>query len=306
MKFKVHHNEMKQKQDKRSKMEILTWRLAAIFVIINFVFMFTTSKFLKINAELRYHLMLCHYLLVAETMFLLLSGRCYKRIVEKWPKHTIFGFGLRLFLAPVFILAQGVIIFQQVLGGTEPKYIGIIFGYAFGFVMFWMATVILFELGCFLWWCLVVITKRNKNSKRVIFRNATLEKEPKTQELIFFVLTFTVTIIWFFIGAKRAMPFPDVRRIKVPVKNLPIAFNDTIIVQLSDMHIGVLNGRTAVEKVVSIANSLKPDIIAITGDTVEGNFRRVNEALQPLRDLKAKYGTFITTGNKLQMSWYEI
>ena len=287
-------------------MELLTWRLAATFVIINFAFMFTTSKFLKINAELRYHLMLCHYLLVAETMFLLLSGRCYKRIVDKWPKHTKFGFCLRLFLAPVFILAQGVIIFQQVLGGTEPKYIGIIFGYAFGFVMFWMAAVIVFELVCFLWWCLVIVTKRNKNSRRVIFRNATLEKEPKTQELTFFVMTLTITIIWFFIAAKQAMPFPDVRRIEIPVKNLPIAFNNTVIVQLSDMHIGVLNGRTAVEKVVSIANALKPDIIAMTGDTVEGNFRRVNEALQPLRNLKTKYGTFITTGNNLEKQRYKI
>lgn len=281
-------------------MELLTWRLAAIFVIINFAFMFTTSKFLKINAELRYHLMLCHYLLVAETMFLLLTRRCYKRMVDKWPRHTNFGFCLRLSLIPIFILAQGAIIFQQALGGTEPKYIGIIFGYAFGFVMYWMAAVIIFEMVYFLWWCLVAIAKRNKNSKHVNFKNSVAEKEVKTQELVFLVLTFTLTVIWFFIGAKHATPFPDVRRIKIPVKNLPVAFNNTVIVQLSDMHIGVLNGRAAVEKVVSIANALKPDIIAMTGDTVEGHFRRVNEALQPLRNLKAKYGTFITTGNNQQ------
>jgi hypothetical protein len=71
----------------------------------------------------------------------------------------------------------------------------------------------------------------------------------------------------------------------------------TRIVQMCDLHIGGLLGRSFVEQVVAATNQLRPDVIAIVGDLVDGTVERLRPALEPLQDLRARYGAFFVTGN---------
>ncbi len=52
-----------------------------------------------------------------------------------------------------------------------------------------------------------------------------------------------------------------------------------------------------VEELVRRTNALKPDLVAITGDLVDGDVDQLGEAVTPLRNLKSRYGTFFVTGN---------
>jgi predicted MPP superfamily phosphohydrolase len=49
--------------------------------------------------------------------------------------------------------------------------------------------------------------------------------------------------------------------------------------------------------VVKRVNDLRPDVIAITGDLVDGNVDELREHVAPLGDLKAELGVFFVTGN---------
>lgn len=44
-------------------------------------------------------------------------------------------------------------------------------------------------------------------------------------------------------------------------------------------------------------NELEPDLVAITGDLVDGPVERLREHVAPLADLRAKHGVFFVTGN---------
>jgi len=94
--------------------------------------------------------------------------------------------------------------------------------------------------------------------------------------------------------AKRLATVVDV---DVPIAGLPDALEGFTVAQVSDIHIGpnIKGGylRAVVEKV----NALQPDLIAVTGDLVDGSVRDLAADVAPLQSLRSKHGTFFCTGN---------
>jgi hypothetical protein len=97
-------------------------------------------------------------------------------------------------------------------------------------------------------------------------------------------------------GAWRAQR-PVVVRVAVPIANLPAALEGFRIVQLSDLHVGAILKRAFVERVVSAANGLEPDLIALTGDVADGLPPALRDEVAPLAGLRAPHGKFFVTGN---------
>jgi hypothetical protein len=98
-------------------------------------------------------------------------------------------------------------------------------------------------------------------------------------------------------GLVHAARGPFVRRVRVPLAKLPAAADGYTIAQLTDVHIGPLLGRGFAERVVRRVNELKPDLIVITGDLVDGRVAELREHVAPLRELRARDGVFAVTGN---------
>lgn len=96
------------------------------------------------------------------------------------------------------------------------------------------------------------------------------------------------------IGARRTAA---VRRVDVPIAGLPASLEGFTIVQLSDIHVGNTIGRDYVEAIVERANRLQPDVVAITGDLVDGTVSALGPEVAPLARLKSRFGTFFVTGN---------
>lgn len=88
-----------------------------------------------------------------------------------------------------------------------------------------------------------------------------------------------------------------IQRVDVPLKNLPPALEGTTIVQLTDVHVGFNIRREFIERVVEQVNALNPDIVAITGDLVDGSVEDLAHHVAPLGDIKSRHGTFFVTGN---------
>ena len=99
------------------------------------------------------------------------------------------------------------------------------------------------------------------------------------------------------VGVAQAMLGPNVYRVSVPIKNLPAGLKGLRIAQISDLHIGPILGHDYAKKVVDITNSLQPDVIALTGDFVDGTVAHIADRLSVLSQLRAKHGVFYVTGN---------
>jgi predicted MPP superfamily phosphohydrolase len=88
-----------------------------------------------------------------------------------------------------------------------------------------------------------------------------------------------------------------VERLKIPVAKLGGGLHGVRVVQISDIHIGPTLNRHFLQRVVEQVNALEPDIIAVTGDLVDGSVRTLREEVKPLSGLRAPLGVYFVTGN---------
>ena len=98
-------------------------------------------------------------------------------------------------------------------------------------------------------------------------------------------------------GFYSARKGPFIIKHDIYLKNLPDAFESFSIAQISDLHVGPTIKRPYVEDVLEKISHLNPDLIAVTGDLVDGSVKYLKSELQPLKDMIAPYGTFFVTGN---------
>ena len=100
--------------------------------------------------------------------------------------------------------------------------------------------------------------------------------------------------LWGFANARRTA---RVRRVDVPVAGLAPALDGFTIAQISDVHVGPTIRRPYVEAIVATVNRLDADLVAVTGDLVDGSVAQLAEHVAPLAGLRSKEGSFFVTGN---------
>jgi hypothetical protein len=88
-----------------------------------------------------------------------------------------------------------------------------------------------------------------------------------------------------------------VERHAVGLKRLPREMDGLKVVQLSDIHHSPFTGREQVKRAVEVANSLQPDIIALTGDYVSHEREYVQPCAEILGKLRARRGVYACLGN---------
>ena len=107
------------------------------------------------------------------------------------------------------------------------------------------------------------------------------------------LLALLVTALGF-LNARRT---PAIVRVDVPIKGLPVALHGFTVAQLSDIHVGPTIKRAYLQRIVTQVNKLRADVVAITGDLVDGKVAELAAHVAPLADLKSRHGTFFVTGN---------
>jgi len=99
---------------------------------------------------------------------------------------------------------------------------------------------------------------------------------------------------WGYANARRR---PAVRRVTVPIPGLAPPLHGFRIVQISDLHVGPTIHRDFVEGVVEAVAALDADVVALTGDLVDGGVPQLAQHVAPLARLKARDGILAVTGN---------
>ena len=107
------------------------------------------------------------------------------------------------------------------------------------------------------------------------------------------LLALLVTLIGF-VNARRV---PRVVTVEIPLNNLPAQLIGFTIVQLSDIHVGSTIKHDYVRAIVNRVNELEADMVAITGDVVDGQVADLAAHTAPLGNLRSRHGTFFVTGN---------
>ncbi|MEO6322973.1 MAG: metallophosphoesterase [Polaromonas sp.] len=107
------------------------------------------------------------------------------------------------------------------------------------------------------------------------------------------VLGGLVTLLGF-LNARRTAA---VVRVDVPIKGLPAAWHGFTVAQISDIHVGPTIKQSYLRRIVERVNLLQADVVAITGDLVDGKVSDLAVHVAPLADLRSRHGTFFVTGN---------
>ena len=97
-----------------------------------------------------------------------------------------------------------------------------------------------------------------------------------------------------FVNARRTAAVVPV---DVPIPGLPAPWQGFTVAQISDIHIGPTIRERDLRRIVERVNALQADVVAVTGDLVDGGVAELGAQVAPLADLRARHGIFFVTGN---------
>jgi len=99
------------------------------------------------------------------------------------------------------------------------------------------------------------------------------------------------------LGLINARRVAAVVEVQVPIRGLPAELQGFTIAQISDIHVGPTIKHDYLRAIVSKVNDLHADLVAITGDLVDGSVAQLAQHTAPLADLRARHGVYFVTGN---------
>ncbi len=99
------------------------------------------------------------------------------------------------------------------------------------------------------------------------------------------------------LGLINARRVARVVEVDLPIAGLAPELQGFSIVQLSDIHVGPTIKRGYIDGIVRRVNRLDADLVAITGDVIDGSVASLREHVAPLAQLQSRYGTYCVTGN---------
>jgi len=114
-----------------------------------------------------------------------------------------------------------------------------------------------------------------------------------TQKTSFAVLF--LSLMAFLYGLNEAY---DLRLEKLSISTDKMPQNETIrIVQLSDLHLGLMNRAKQLQPVMAMIQEVSPDLLVVTGDMVDGRIAHVTDLISLWKTITPPMGKFVVTGN---------
>ncbi len=107
------------------------------------------------------------------------------------------------------------------------------------------------------------------------------------------VVALLVTALGFWNARRTA----TVVQVDVPITNLPEALHGFTVAQISDIHVGPTIKTHYLQRIVDRVNGLNANMVAITGDLVDGSVAELGQHVAPLAQLRSTHGSFFVTGN---------
>lgn len=90
---------------------------------------------------------------------------------------------------------------------------------------------------------------------------------------------------------------PRTVELEVELPNLPPSADGLVVAHLTDLHLGALIGERRLQSVIEQIDGMKPDIVVVTGDLVDGDAGTVANMVPVLKTLTAPRGVYSILGN---------
>ena len=119
---------------------------------------------------------------------------------------------------------------------------------------------------------------------------------PRPSPLVFGLAAVLVTCLYSAYGVWNAY-HPRVENITVKIKNLPPEWRGRTLVQITDLHLGLILGQAFLERIVEQVNAQSPAVVLVTGDLFDGDDRGLDRLAGPLNAIHAPLGAYFVTGN---------
>jgi uncharacterized protein len=88
-----------------------------------------------------------------------------------------------------------------------------------------------------------------------------------------------------------------VRRVEIPIANLPPALDGMKIAQISDVHLSAFMSRAAVRRAVDMTNDLGSDLTVVTGDLITNANDPIADCVEEISRLHSPLGVYGCNGN---------
>ncbi|XP_020631305.1 transmembrane protein with metallophosphoesterase domain-like [Orbicella faveolata] len=257
--------------------------IAGAIASINIVSILGTS-FLNLNEKTKYKLILIQGLLATQSIMFFSARYLWMRLCSPLQSHpSNVNRVLFAFLTTVITLAQGSIVLGMIFSGVEPHWISLVSYTSLGLLIVWTTTTVIFDVAV---WILNVL---NMRSGSITSRT----QYTRSQIMAIFIVSNALAVLALYNGHKD----PVVKKVVIPLRNLPPELNGFTIVHLPDLHVGPTVGKAMLERAVRTTNQLNADVIAVTGDLVDATVYQLRQTVKPLLKLKARYGVYFVTGN---------
>ncbi|MDA3839858.1 MAG: metallophosphoesterase [Patescibacteria group bacterium] len=129
----------------------------------------------------------------------------------------------------------------------------------------------------------------------IIYFSASILKINVNLSYLAYLIIF-LSFIWFGFSYLNAR-HPVVKNIEVKIKNLPSTWEGKTIVQLSDIHIGIIHGKKYMDYIATLVDEINPDLVLITGDLFDGAGDDIEHSILPINKVVPEYGIYYITGN---------
>ncbi len=152
-----------------------------------------------------------------------------------------------------------------------------------GLVFLFFSTSLVFEA----WRLVLFLLERIGAREAALFRLS-------ARQAFFFSLILALGIYghgWFEARKIRVAP------LTITTDKLPPERGRLRLVQISDVHVGLMIGPEFISRMLKIVQEAKPDILLSTGDLVDGQLNRLMEVLPLFQDLRPPLGKYAITGN---------
>jgi hypothetical protein len=90
---------------------------------------------------------------------------------------------------------------------------------------------------------------------------------------------------------------PTVQKYNVPITGLPAKMDGKKIVALTDMHLGNQLGKSWLDNRIKQVQKLKPDLVVLVGDILDGHDGTMSRLIPSLRRFSAPLGVWAVLGN---------
>jgi hypothetical protein len=113
--------------------------------------------------------------------------------------------------------------------------------------------------------------------------------------LSFFAPLFLALIVGIF-GFFQALNIRT-ERIAIQTAKIPRDIGRVRIVQISDVHLGLIVRQNRLAKILECVNAAHPDLLVSTGDLVDGQLNELEGLAEQIRKVRAPLGKYAVTGN---------